>query len=139
VAVSTTLVHTPGFRRAKYSLAARTSSSDIALAMSIIAFARMPFLPPFLNSAIWRTRYVTGRPARLETRVAVSRGKMAERAGARRLSAGRDDLRHRRMLVGNQSGGLKPSSICACVYFFALPGTCFCAALSAGAGLGVAG
>jgi len=40
---------------------------------------------------------------------------------------------------GNQSGGLKPSSICACVYFFALPGICFCTTLSRAAGLGVGG
>src|SRR5258708_27281816 len=66
VAVSTTFVHTPGLSAAKYSPAARTSASEIALAISIIAFALMPFLPPFLNSAIWRTRYATGRPARLE-------------------------------------------------------------------------
>src|SRR5258705_6648575 len=66
VPASTTFVQTPGLRAAKYSPAARTSASEIAFAISIIAFALTPFLSPFLNAAIWRTRYAAGRPARLE-------------------------------------------------------------------------
>ena len=67
VAVSTTLIHGVHFIAPKYSAAAFTSWSVMALANAIIAFvlafrASALFLAPLLKSAIVCTKYATGRP-----------------------------------------------------------------------------
>src|SRR2546421_120360 len=56
--------------------------------------SRLRALAPASGSTMMRPPSVAGR-------------KMAERAGAGRLSAGRDDLRHRRMLVGKPVGRIE--------------------------------
>src|SRR5258708_23362072 len=116
VSVSITFVHTPGLRAAKYSPAARTSASEIAFAISIIAFALTPFLSPFLNAAIWRTRYVVGSPARLEDSGWPSpdgRWHTAQaRAGFLPMPAISGVAAR---FSGNHLGGLDPSAILGCL------------------------
>src|SRR5438445_665331 len=61
VAVSITFTQGMGLMAAKYSAAARTSSSDTALAIG--AMRSFSFRAPLLKYFIWRTMYSAGRPA----------------------------------------------------------------------------
>src|SRR5258708_34518735 len=107
--------------------------------MSIIAFALTPFLPPFLNSAIWRARYAAGRPARLEDSGGPSPVGRWQRAQARAGFLPAETISGiGGCSSGNPAGGFEPSSISPWVYFFALPGLLFWPAFVRGAALGVA-
>ena len=74
-------------------------------------------------------------------RVAGAAREVAEDAGARigLLAAMGDDVRHLAVIPGYQSGGLKPSSICAWVYCLVLPGSWIGFAASGGLGGGLTG